>query len=85
MTDENTAKATKQVGKQPVQMQLPFGRIYGDVAIKEAIRGVKAITKELIRLGADARQVNLLMEALSDTNPIVITAIDLMDEKLMED
>lgn len=32
--------------KQPVQMELPSGRVYSDIQVKEAIRGVKAITKE---------------------------------------
>lgn len=85
MTDKNTTAAMEQVGKQPVQMSLPFGRVYGDIAIKEAIRGVKAITKELIRFGADKRQVTLLMNAISEEHPIVMEAIDLMDEKLMGD
>ncbi len=69
--------------KQPVQMELPFGRVYSDIEIKEVTRSVKAITKELIRLGAGREQVNRIMDEACEINPIVVTAIDLMDEKLM--
>ena len=70
--------------KQPVQMQLPFGHVYSDIQIKEAIRGVNAITKELIRFGADREQAARIMDEACEINPIVVTAIDLMDEKLIE-
>ena len=70
--------------KQPVQMQLPLGRVYSDIQITEAVRSVKAITKELIRFGADREQVTRIMDEACEINPIVVTAIDLMYEKLIE-
>ena len=83
MNDENTAAAMEQVGKEPIQMQLAFKRVYGDVATKEAIRGVTAIIREAVRFGADKEQIQFLLMNLIRINPIVESAIDLMDEKLL--
>lgn len=83
MTDDNVEAAMRQVGKEPVQMEIPFKRVYSDIALKEAMRGIKAIAKEAIRFGAKDRQVNLIMDVLIGANPIIVSAIDLMDEKLM--
>ena len=89
MNDENTKAAMEVVGlvedPKPVQMELPFERVYSDIQMKEAIRGVKAITKELIRLGADRKQIAPLMDDICEINPIIVSAIELMDEKLIED
>jgi hypothetical protein len=71
-------------GKEPVQMTLTFRRVYSDAAIREAMRGIKAIIKEAIRVGAGQEQVKGLLDILIEVNPIVMSAIDLIDEKLME-
>ncbi len=82
---EVEVKGLAEGKERPVQMQLTFRRVYSDAAIKEAMRGVKAIIKEAIRFGADQDQVRAILDDLIDVNPIVMSAIDLIDEKLMED
>lgn len=67
------------------QMELSFRRPYGDIAIKEAVRGIKAITKEAIRFGAVEEQVAAILEILSVTNPIIVSGIDAIDDALSDE
>lgn len=69
--------------KQPVQMQLPFARPYSDIALKEAIRSVKTIAREMIRLGLDEDIICHNMQTLGRIKPIIAAAIDAMDEKIL--
>ncbi len=41
--------------KEPVQMRLPFERPYSDIQMRETMRGIKAITRELVRFGVDKK------------------------------
>ncbi len=67
------------------QMELSFIRPYGDIALKEAVRSIKAIAKEAIRLGAVEKQVAAILEILSVTNPIIVSGIDAIEDALSDD
>lgn len=84
MNDENVAAAMK-LGNEPVQLNLTFGRVYSDLALKETIRGVKAIARELIRLGFDKESVTEILILLGGGKPIIVSAIDAIDDALADD
>ena len=67
------------------QMEFNFRRPYGHIALKEAVRGINAITKEAIRFGADREKVTAITEILIEANPIVVSAIDVIDDALSDD
>lgn len=69
--------------KEPVQMKLPFARPYSDIQMRETIRGIKAITRELVRFGVDKKDIADLMETIGETKELVLEAIEQMDEKLL--
>lgn len=68
--------------EKPEQLHLDFKRQYSDIRLKEAVRGVKAITKELIRFGLSEKMVSGLMETISIWNPIILAAADAIDEAI---
>lgn len=82
MTDKNTAAAMKIVGKDHEQMELNFNIQYKNIALKDAVRGVSAIAKEAIRLGAENWQVESMLKTLSQGNPIIFAACDAIEEAL---
>lgn len=69
--------------KEPIQMNLPFARPYSDMALKETARGVKAVTRELVRFGLDEKAITGIMEIIAIWEPRALDAIDLMDQKIL--
>lgn len=64
------------------QLEFEFKKQYNAIALAEAVRGVKAITKELIRFGLDDKAVCGLMETIAIWKPIIIDAAGAIKEQL---
>lgn len=64
------------------QMEFVFGPQYSDIALKEAVRGVKAITKEVIRFGGDGDTASRILQILAEDNAIVYAAANAIEEAL---
>jgi len=82
MSEESTGKKEQQEPVRMVQMELSFATQYSDIALKDAVRGVKVIAREAIRFGAKAYTVKAMLEILSTTNPIIYAAADAIDEAI---
>jgi hypothetical protein len=84
MTQENNTTADEL--RVPVQMEwnLDFKRQYSDIALKEAVRGVKAITKECIRFGLTEDAVTDIIQTLGIGKPIVLAAVEAIDDKIAD-
>lgn len=65
-----------------VQMELSFRRPYSDIALREAVRGVKAITREMIRFGIIEKHVGEIMQILAINNPMIYAAVDAIEEQI---
>lgn len=70
------------MSKDPVQLPLSFKfkQQFSDIALKEAVRAVKAITREAIRLKGTDADVSAMLEILSQKNAIVQAAADAIQE-----
>lgn len=66
------------------QLEFVFGPQFSDIHLKEAIRGVKAITKEAIRFGADGEAVSKILQILAVGNKMVYAAANAIEEALPE-
>ena len=69
---------------KPVQMEFYFSAQYSDIALREAVRGVKAITKEVIRFGGDSEMTARILGILAEDNGIVYAAAEAIEEALPE-
>lgn len=69
-------------GEKPEQMTFTFLAPFSDIAIKEAVRGVKSLTREIIRLGGNERIVRSTLELLAMQNPIIYAAANAIEESL---
>lgn len=84
MNDENTAKAMKIVGKEHEQLELNFDMQYSNIALTDAVRGVKTIAKEAIRLGGEDWQVESMLKTLSQGHPIIFAACEAIAEAISD-
>lgn len=75
-------KASK--GETPEQLSFTFESQFSDIALKETIRGVKAITREAIRFGATVGEVRLMLDILTHRKPIILAAINAIEESLLD-
>jgi len=80
VSGDDFEKASRR--KLPGQLEFDFHALFSDMAIKEAIRGVKALTKEIIRLGGNERIAKSTLELLSIKNEIIYAAVNAIEESL---
>lgn len=67
---------------EQLEWDFDFDIQYSDTRLKDAVRGLKTIAREAIRLGATKRTVNGIMELLAIGNPIVHSASDAIEEQI---
>jgi len=90
MTEENVneymsaGKVSAGKDSNPIQLvlDLDFKVQYSDLALREAVRGIKAITRETIRLGAGDVTVSAMLSTLAIGHPIVYAAVDAIEEQI---
>ncbi len=80
VSGDNFEKAAQ--GEKPEQLSFTFQPQFSDIALKEAVRGIKAITKEIIRLGGNERIVRSTLDLLAIQNPIIFAAANAIEESL---
>lgn len=66
----------------PEQLTFTFSKQFSEVAMAEAVRGVKAIMKEAFRLGADVRTIRMILEPFVMMNPIVKEALEVIEDNI---
>lgn len=69
----------KETGEQ---LTFTFSKQFSEVAMAEAVRGVKAIMKEAFRLGADVRTIRMILEPFVMMNPIVKEALEVIEDNI---
>ena len=91
--DEVTAEQTREHAKtqakinnevMPEQMTFDFADIFGDIALKEAVKHVKTITKAAVNLGASDFTVKSMLQTLALESGIVYAAVNAIEEALPE-
>ena len=68
--------------KEAFQLEFEFGAIYSDIALSDAKRHVKAITRAGVRLGVIEEGIKLALETMAIACPIIIAAINAIEESL---
>lgn len=78
---DDFGKLTKGV---PEQMRFTFEAQYSDIELKETVRGIKALTREIVRLGGNERIARSTLELLSVKNPVIDVAACAIEEALAD-
>lgn len=80
VSGEGFAEAIQEVESE--QLTFTFEAQYSSIALKEAIRGINSLTKEIIRLGGNERIVRSTLDLLAIQNPIIFAAANAIEESL---
>lgn len=66
------------------QLIFNFEPQFSDIQLKETVRGIKALTREIIRLGGNERITRSTLELLSIQNSIIDAATNAIEEALLD-
>lgn len=71
--------------EEQMEFRLDFKRQYSDLALKEAVRALKVITREFIRFGMTDEKVSGLIQTISIWHPTILAAAEAIEKALPDD